>query len=58
MNFSNEFENKITKLQNLNDDLFKLVDILYRKQDNKELLTVQADLLEEYAIEMRDLLSN
>jgi hypothetical protein len=49
---------KITELQNLNDKLYKVVKILKRKQENEELLTVQADLVEEIADHMRELLSN
>lgn len=47
---------KITELQNLNDRVYKLVEILKRKQVNKETITVQAYLLKEIADEMRDLL--
>jgi hypothetical protein len=48
----------LTELQNLNDRLYKLVEVLKRKQENKETLTIQADLLEEIADEMRELLVN
>jgi hypothetical protein len=48
----------VTELQNLNDKLYKVLDVLKRKQNNKELLTIQADLVEEIAVEMRSLLSN
>ena len=49
---------RITELQNLNDKLYKVVEILIRKQENEELLTIQADLVKEIADEMRKLLSN
>jgi hypothetical protein len=49
---------KITELQDLNDRLYKVVEILKRKQENKELLTIQADLVEEIADYMREILSN
>lgn len=46
---------KTTKLQNLNDRIFKLSEILKRKQENNEPITVQALLLEDLAKEMRKL---
>lgn len=45
-----------TKLQNLNDKLYNLANILKRKQEKNEPLTVQDLLLEEIADEMRELL--
>jgi len=49
---------RITQLQNLNDKLYRVVEILKRKQKDKELLTIQAYIVEEIADEMRNLLSN
>jgi hypothetical protein len=46
----------LTGLQNINDELYKLVKVLKRKQENKELLTIQADWLEEIANKMRKIL--
>lgn len=49
---------QVTELQNLNDKIFKIVDILKRKESKKEHLTVQSILLEEIAEDMREVLNN
>lgn len=48
---------KVIELQNLNDELYKLVEVLENKETKKEPLTIQAELLEEMTDKMRDLLT-